>query len=196
MTARRIVLIQGHPDPAGGHLCHELADAYVQGALEGGHELRSIDVARLDFPLLRSNADWEESPVPPDIVAAQQDILWSQHLVLMFPLWISDMPALLKGFLEQLARPGFAFRRKSDPPGGHKLLEGRSAHVIVTMGRPAFVYRIINRSHALKALERDVLAAIGFDPVRETLVGLVEALESEDRARWRAEMHELGVAGD
>jgi putative NADPH-quinone reductase len=30
--AKRIVIIQGHPDPAGGHLCHALADAYAAGA--------------------------------------------------------------------------------------------------------------------------------------------------------------------
>ena len=33
---------------------------------------------------------------------------WAQHLVLMFPLWLGDMPALMKAFLEQVARPGLA----------------------------------------------------------------------------------------
>ena len=50
----RIAIIQAHPDPAGGHLCHALAEAYDEGAREAGHELRRIDVAQLDFPLLRS----------------------------------------------------------------------------------------------------------------------------------------------
>ena len=38
------------------------------------------------------------------------------YLVLFFPLWLGDMPALLKGFLEQVARPGFAFMPQGDNP--------------------------------------------------------------------------------
>ena len=72
-------------------------------------------MAQLDFPLLRSQHDWHHTPLPPTLVTAQQDILWAQHLVLLFPLWMGDMPALLKGFLEQVARPGFAFEQ--DKPG-------------------------------------------------------------------------------
>ena len=64
-NAQRIVLIQGHPDPRGGHLCHALADAYAEGARGAGRDLRLIDVARLDFPLLRSAAEWKETPLPP-----------------------------------------------------------------------------------------------------------------------------------
>jgi len=35
--ARRVAIIQGHPDPAGGHFGHALADAYAEGALAAGH---------------------------------------------------------------------------------------------------------------------------------------------------------------
>ena len=35
---------------------------------------------------------------------AQADIGWAQHIVLFFPLWLGDMPAVLKAFLEQVAR--------------------------------------------------------------------------------------------
>jgi len=196
MQERRILLIQGHPDPAGGHLCHELAAAYERGARSAGHQVRTIDVAQLEFPLLRSNRDWEEGPVPPSIAAAQQDLLWAQHVVLFFPLWVADMPALLKGFVEQLARPGFAFRRKDDDPFGQNVLEGRSARVVVTMGMPAFVYKFVYHEHALRALEDDVLGFIGFKPVNSTLVGLAEALGPEDLAKWLQELHELGARGE
>jgi putative NADPH-quinone reductase len=110
MDTQRIVLIQGHPDPLIRHLGHALADAYAQGAQAGGHEVRQIDVARLDFPLLRTQQDWTSGNLPTTLQAAQNDIGWAQHLVLFFPLWLGDMPALLKGFLEQVARPGFAFK--------------------------------------------------------------------------------------
>ena len=61
---KRIVIIQGHPDPEAGHLCHALADAYAEGADAGGHAVRRIEVARLDVPLLRSKAAFDSGAPP------------------------------------------------------------------------------------------------------------------------------------
>ena len=54
MTPQRILLIQGHPDAVTSHLGHALADAYAHGAESVGHVVRRAEVAKLDFPLLRS----------------------------------------------------------------------------------------------------------------------------------------------
>jgi putative NADPH-quinone reductase len=152
MSQRRILLIQGHPDPAGGHLNHRLASAYAEGAAAAGHALRTVDVAQLDFRLLRTQAEWAEGVLPAALKPAQDDIRWAQHLVFFFPLWMGDMPALLKGFLEQVARPGFAFRGGKENPFGKKALGGRTARVVVTMGMPALVYRFYFRAHSLRRL--------------------------------------------
>jgi hypothetical protein len=65
LMARRIAIIQGHSDPAGHHLLHVLADAYAEGAIRAGHELRRVEVAKLEFPLLRTQQEFESGPVPP-----------------------------------------------------------------------------------------------------------------------------------
>jgi len=165
MAGQRILLIQGHPDAVTPHLCHTLAEAYAEGAEAAGHEVRWTDVARLDFPLLRSQQAWEHGELPPALQSAQDDIAWAEHLVLFFPLWLGDMPALLKGFLEQVARPGFAFTAEGGNPFGRKGLTGRSARVVVTMGMPALVYRWYFRAHSLKSLERNILGFVGIAPV-------------------------------
>ncbi|MBW8846592.1 MAG: NAD(P)H-dependent oxidoreductase [Burkholderiales bacterium] len=190
--ARRLLLIQGHPDNSQHHLCHALASAYAEGAKAAGHEVCRIDVAALDFPLLRSKKDWELGVVPDSLLSAQEDILWAEHVVLFFPLWLGDMPALLKGFLEQVARPGFALGKAGDQPLGTKLLKGRSARVVVTMGMPTLVYRWYFRAHSLKSLERNILGFVGFAPVRETLVGMVESLDEADAAQWLERMNKAG----
>lgn len=198
MGTQRLLIIQGHPDPAGGHLCHALAEAYATAATVAGHSVHRIDVAALDFPLLRSATDWNSQPVPASLEPAQREILWATHLVFFFPLWLGDMPALLKGFLEQVARPGFAFAApsKGDNPFGRKALAGRSARVVVTMGMPAFVYRWVFRAHSLKSLERNVLGFVGIAPVHETLIGLVEGGDAKAHGRWFETMRRLGTAGE
>jgi putative NADPH-quinone reductase len=190
----RILIIQGHPDASARHFGHALAEAYAEGAREGGHELRTVEVARLEFPLLRSQAEWKDSPVPPALASVQQDILWAEHLLFFFPLWMGDMPALLKGFIEQVARPDFAFDPQHGGPHGQKALRGRSARVVVTMGMPAMVYRYVFRAHSVKSLERNVLGFIGIAPIHETLIGNVEAPDELVRAGWLAKLRKLGTA--
>lgn len=193
MTTKRIVLIQGHPDTTGPHLCHALAAAYAAGAEDAGHTVRFIQVADLDFPLLRSQQAWEEGALPAGLQQAQTDIRWAEHIVLFFPLWLGDMPALLKGFLEQVARPGFAFEHEA----GHatftkKGLTGRSARVVVTMGMPALIYRWYFRAHSVKSLRRNILGFVGIAPVHETLIGMVGDLKANDASRWLAKLRRLG----
>ncbi len=196
MNTKRILLIQGHPDPQGAHLCHALLQAYADGAAAAGHELRRIEVAQLDFPILRSAAEWEQSALPGCLLAPQHDIEWAQHLVLFFPLWLGDMPALLKGFLEQIARPGFAFHDDDNGGFGKKGLSGRSARVVVTMDMPALVYRFYFRAHSVRSLERNVLGFVGISPVRETLIGMVDKLDADAARKWFGKMRALGAKAD
>jgi putative NADPH-quinone reductase len=188
----RILIIQGHPDPSANRFSHALSRAYHEGALLAGHEVREIEVAKIDFPLLRSQEDWQHGELPASLAAVQAHILWAEHLVFFFPLWLGGMPALLKGFLEQVVRPGFAL----GPAEGHgmpkKLLTGRSARLVVTMGMPAVVYRYVFRAHSLKALERNILGFVGIAPVHETLIGMVDSKDPHVHQRWLARLRALG----
>ncbi len=192
----RILLLQGHPDALQTHFCHALADAYAEGATAAGHEVRRLDVATLDFPLLRSAAHWEEGALPPSLAPAQADILWAEHLVVFFPLWLGDMPALLKGFFEQVLRPGFAIERSDSHSMFKKRLAGRSARVVVTMGMPAAIYRWVFRAHSVRSLERNILGFVGFAPVHETLIGGVGNLEEKASGKWLARMKKIGAAAE
>jgi putative NADPH-quinone reductase len=195
--AKNIVIIQGHPDKSPERFCRVLASAYESGARAAGHDVRRIDVASLKFELLRSQAEWQSGVPCPDILLAQDDIRWAEHLVIIYPLWLGGMPALLKGFLEQVARPRFAVpdleNAKGFPPVG--LLKGRSARVVVTMGMPALVYRWYFGAHSLKSLERNILKFVGIKPIRESLVGMVGAKGDAGRKRWLAKMEALGGEG-
>ena len=193
--SRRIAIIQGHPDPRGDRYGHALAKAYAEGAAAAGHEVRTIDLAQLEFPLLRSKEEWDSGVPPAAVRGAQETIAWAGHLVILYPLWLGTMPALLKAFLEQAFRPGFAIGQGGSGSSWSKLLTGKSARVVVTMGMPAFVYRWFFRAHSLKSLERNILGFVGIGPIRETLIGTVEA-SAASRERWLAKLRALGGRGE
>jgi putative NADPH-quinone reductase len=190
----RITLLQGHPDPSGGHFGHALAAAYAEAAADAQHELKTIEVARIAFPLLRSAQDWKSAP-PASIREAQEKIAWAEHVVIFFPLWLGDMPALVKGFFEQTLRPGFAIGEAASGRMPKKLLKGRSARLVVTMGMPAFFYRLYYRAHSVRSLKRNVLEFCGFSPVRTSLVGTVEGGSAGAHELWLAKMGTFGRAG-
>jgi putative NADPH-quinone reductase len=175
---RKILIIDGHPDPAPERLNHALADAYASAALDTGHEVRRIKVAELDFPLLHTQEDFEHGTPVEAIAAAQSDVAWADHYVLFFPLWIGNMPALLKAFMEQTFRPSVTTQSGRVPK---RLLRGKSARIVVTMAMPAVVFRRFMGSYAVKALER-IFAFAGVSPTYETIIGGVETL-NESRAR-------------
>jgi putative NADPH-quinone reductase len=197
--ARRIAIIQGHPDPRGNHFGHALAEAYAWGAKAAGREIDVIEVARLDFPLLRSREDLERGVPPEAIRQAQSAIAHSDHVMMVYPVWNGAMPALLKGFLEQTFRPAFMFPdvRPGEPLGfssaltQRKALKGKTARVVVTMQMPAFVYRWYFHPHP----EKNTLRLSGLGPIRESLIGLVESPNRNRREQWLRTMEALGRRG-
>ncbi len=189
----RIAIVQGHPTSGGGHFCHALVDAYAQGAAKGGHEVRVIPVAELDFPLLRSKRDWDSAPPPPAIAEAQPTLAWAEHLVIIYPLWLGGMPALLKGFLEQALRPAFMTGGAGAGASWKTVLKGRSSRIIITMGMPAFAYRWYFGAHSLKSLKRSILSLVGFGPNRHTLVGTIEGMSDAKRKAWLDTVRTLGT---
>ena len=173
MSRRRILILDGHPDPDPVRFCHALSAAYARGGAGAGHLIQRLDLSGMDFPTLAAREDWENGAPPAPVLAFQDALAWAEHVVIIYPLWLGSMPARLKALLEQAFRPAFAFDGKAVAPGGGRL-KGRSVRIIVTMGMPAFIYRTVFFSHSLQALKHGILALAGFGPVRDTVFGGVE----------------------
>src|SRR5690348_74279 len=103
----KVLVILGHPRK--DSLCGALADAYVAGAREAGVELERLDLAELKFEPNVIAGSPRNQPCEPAIRKALELVAWADHLVLVFPTWWGTMPALLKGFLDRVLMPRFAF---------------------------------------------------------------------------------------
>jgi putative NADPH-quinone reductase len=191
---KRILIIDGHPDGEGRRFVHALAETYATGAREAGHSVQTITVGALAIPPLRRNEDFQTGKPPAVVREWQRKIAWCNHLVVLYPLWLGDMPAVLKAFFEQVMRPGFAFKEGGAGRFPVPQLQHRSARVVVTMGMPALFYRWYFRAHTLKSLKRNILEFAGLGPVQSTVIGGVES-SARDRAKWLARLQALGRAG-
>src|SRR5690606_34891276 len=128
---KHILLILGTPK-SHNSLSHALAEAYARGARSRGHIVHILPLGTLRFdPVLHDGFD-QSQLLEPDLIEAQRQIHWAEHLVLVYPLWWEGAPALLKGFLERVLQPGFAFRARG-PARWEQLLQGRTADLLVTL---------------------------------------------------------------
>ena len=57
------------------------------------------------------------------------------------------------------------------------------------------IYRWFFRTHGLKNLKRSILGFCGIGPIRETLIGMIEASDNTAREKWLVKMRALGGEG-
>ncbi len=184
----KIAIIVGHV--RNGTFCEALGEAYRRGAEAAGHDAKLFHTARMAFdPILREGFA-KVQPLEPDLQAAHDAMLAADHLVLIFPLWLGTLPAIFKGFLERVLQPDIVGPAQEGK--WVKVLKGKSARIIMTMGMPALIYRWYYGAHALKMLKRNILGFIGVAPIRATLHGLIEGVSAERRRRWLGEAERLG----
>ena len=76
-----------------------------------------------------------------------------------------------------------------------RLLAGRSARIVVTMGMPVALYRWYFGAYGVRGFERSMLSFAGIKPIRENLYGLTFA-DDKKRARWIEDIRRHGMQGD
>ncbi len=184
----KIAIIVGHSRK--DTYCEALGEAYRCGAAAGGHQVSLFVLSKMTFDPILHDGYAKLQPLEPDMQAAHDAFLAADHLVLIFPLWLGTLPAIFKGFLERLLQPDLVEPAKTGK--FVKVLKGKSARVIMTMGMPGFIYRWYFGAHALKMLKRNILNFMGVSPVRATIHGMIDGVKPEKRQAWLAEAEALG----
>lgn len=187
---KKILIINGHPDTES--FATAIADAYKKGALQAGAEIKELVIANLDFNPILQFGYRKRTELEPDLLDAQQKILWAEHIVWVYPIWWGERPALLKGFIDRAFLPGFAFKYRENSVWWDKLLVGRSAHVISTLDQPAWYYWLINGRPTFYSMKKMTLEFSGFKPVRTTTIGPIRRSTDEYRAKWLRKIEQLG----
>lgn len=156
---KKIVIILGHPDPKS--FCAGLATTYAKAAVAQGHSLRWLKLGEMKFDPILRHGYRQIQPLEPDLVQAQETLLWADHYVFAYPIWWGSMPALLKGFFDRVFLPGFAFAYRPESVFWDKLLAGRSAQLLVTLDTPAWYFRWVYRMPGHHQMKRTILDSFG-----------------------------------
>lgn len=187
---KKILIINGHPDKES--LCFHLAEAYKKGADAAGANCRLLNLIDLDFNPILNYGYRLISELEPDLIKAQKDILEAEHLVFVYPNWWGTYPALLKGFIDRVFLPGFAFKYRENSPFWDKLLKGKTARLIVTMDSPKWYYFFMTKSPGHNSMKKAILEFCGIKPVKITSFSPVKSSNEKQRKVWIEKVIKLG----
>jgi len=157
----RILLVLAHP-------LEESFAASIAGTVRrkleaNGHTVDLMDLYREGFdPRLAPSEraryfepDYDPSEAEPYISRLKQ----AEGLVLVFPQWWFNFPAILKGFFDRAFAPGVAF--ENDPDGGRiqpKLGNIRLFWAFTTTGSPWWVVHLYMGNPVKRLLKRGIAA--------------------------------------
>jgi NAD(P)H dehydrogenase (quinone) len=104
----KISVILAHPNEASFN--HAIAMTAVERAGENGHTVFFHDLCREKFdPLLPYEEFSRDAPLPALIAQHCREIAEADGIVIVHPNWWGQPPAILKGWVDRVIRPGVAY---------------------------------------------------------------------------------------
>ncbi|MDD3876560.1 MAG: NAD(P)H-dependent oxidoreductase [Bacteroidales bacterium] len=144
---KTLVIIASHNSTSFNNAIKKRA---VEKLKNDGHDIVVRDLYEMNFnPVLTKN-DFEKlhgNNLPEEIVREQEYIKWAEKIIVIYPIWWTGMPAILKGYFDRVMLYGFAY--KFDNTGLVKLLKGKEALIFSTSGQPKEHYEAIGMYDAM-----------------------------------------------
>ena len=103
-----VIIILAHPNQ--GSFNHAIADTCKQRLNENGHNVIFHDLHKEKFdPIITSGEIPKEGNINKHISKHCDDLANSHGIIIVHPNWWGQPPAILKGWIDRVLRPGFAY---------------------------------------------------------------------------------------
>lgn len=188
---KKILVINGHPDKESFNFA--LQESYKKGAKSSGAEVKEIIIRDLNFNPNLQFGYRKRTELESDLIDSQEKIKWAEHIVWIYPIWWGSIPAIMKGFLDRVFLPGFAFQKRENSVWWDKLLKNKSARIISTLDQPAWYYWLVYRQPSHNAMKKLTLQFCGISPVSITTIGPIRHSKETYRQNWLKKIEKLGV---
>ncbi|GGH38742.1 NADPH-quinone reductase [Mangrovimonas yunxiaonensis] len=187
---KRILVINGHPDKESFNFA--LSNAYTKGALASNAEVKTINIRELQFNPNLEFGYRKRTELEPDLIKAQEKLKWANHIVWVYPVWWGSVPAIMKGFLDRVLLPGFAFQKRPNSLWWDKLITAKTSRIICTMDQPNWYYKWFYGNPSHNAIKKSTLRFIGVKSVNITAIGPVRLSKDKFREKWLKKVEKLG----
>lgn len=183
----RLLFVHAHPVPESFNTA--LLAAALETARAQGHDVRLIDLHGEGFNPVMSAEErrgyTEDVPIPADLVQHVEALQWAEGLILVYPTWWYAQPAILKGWMDRVWRPGIAFTLHEEGQRLRPALANiRLIGVITTFGSPWWFWTFLMGAPGRKIILRGLRFCTNAR-TRTFWLGLHAIEERADLARRR-----------
>jgi NAD(P)H dehydrogenase (quinone) len=189
----KVLIILAHPNVESFN--HAVSKTVAGRLSNKGYEVKTRDLYQLGFdPVLTleelknyENANFKHAQ---DILAEQEAILWADHLVLVFPTWWWSPPAILKGYLDRVFTPNFAFAVDDNGTPKVSPLHGKTVSIIQTTGADEEFVKSEQMDEAVKKLfSTGIFGFCGMEVVHHEFLMGVPGKSYEELKQVLQEVH-------
>ncbi len=183
------LIIVAHPNPKsfgkGG-----IVDT-IQKTSEGmGVATRVRDLYEIGFDPILKPSDFESlqsGKIPEDIQIEQEHLKWAEMITIVYPVWWTGFPAILKGYIDRVFSYGFAYEYVDGIPTG--LLKGKKALLFCTTGSPSEIYANNGMQNSMKQISDDgIFSFSGIEVLKHTFLGAVPNVDDDTRKEYLREV--------
>lgn len=190
-----VTLVLAHPDSASFN--HALATTVRDALTEAGHEVSLHDLYAEGFdPVLPAAEIASVCELPAGIARWCDEIASAQGIVIIHPNWWGQPPAILKGWVDRVIRPGVAYRFVDGDDGEGVpvgLLKARTALVLNTANTPADREREAFGDPLQRTWVDCVFGLCGVNDVRRRVFSVVVTSTPAQRSAWLREAQSLAL---
>ncbi len=189
----KILVILAHPNPASFN--HAIAAQVVATLKDCGHTVWFHDLYAEGFdPILPAAEIPEDGPVPPQVREHCRELAQAEGIIIVHPNWWGQPPAILKGWVDRVFRPGVAY--KFAPGEGGEgvplgLLKAHTALVFNTSNTPAQREAQVFRDPLETLWRICIFALCGVQIFHRRTFSVVVTSTPEERQNWLAEVDRL-----
>ncbi len=177
---KKILIINGNPKTES--MCKSIAEQYAKAA-SAKHEIKQIAIGDMEFdPNLKQGYDME-MPLEKDLLEFQNLIKWSDHIVIVTPVWWGTIPAKFKGLFDRVFLPEFAFKYEGTSIT-ERPLKGRTSELFITLDTPLFWYKWIKGNIIYKHLKHGILDFVGIKNLSTIYFATVINSDDNKRKQW------------
>ena len=187
----KTLIIFNHPYE--GSFCSAIREAVKAGLRKGHHQCKVINLDKdrfdpvmraSDLELFRLRGDQDLTLVPgvdPRILRYKKKLEWAERIVMIFPVWWMNVPAMTKGFIDKVIFPGIAYRMDGNNLKS-TLTSLKQVVIISTMNTPADIYRDEFDNSLEGSLIKGTFNKIGIHDIK--WISLNKVVQSGDEKRW------------
>ena len=191
-NALKISIILAHPDP--NSFNHAIATEARKELEQQGHAVTYHDLHQERFdPILPTEEIPQEVQLPPVIEKHCAEIAAADGIVIVHPNWWGQPPAILKGWIDRVIRPGVAYEFLEDDQGEgvpNGLLKASIALVFNTSNTETERETTVFGDPLETLWKNCIFGLCGIDEFYRRMFNIVVTSSEEQRTAWLEEVRQ------